>query len=370
MVLSCCWLRVVHAALSALSALSTLSYLAPSTALLHRVRYLTRRPFGTRPLLLLRLTRLPLPLVAVALVLTLVAWCVLLAGVYRLVLGIGSAAGYATGRPLESVLAAGVLGQLSDSEPTAAAAANGTAVCIFSWEVAGPQPPTDLGVATTGLALLLAGESANRVSLVAVSPSVRPRSGHGDSVEWTGQSWAYWQRWFAARRVSLTALVEANESLPQYRATFDEARVSHLIYRWLLDHPSTCRIVHFHDWRGPGFHTTTAASLRLHPSELDHLLFVVTAHSPHLWATVAGEQMARRVEDLQIDHYERSSIARAHVVLAPSTYMLHWMTASGYSMPPTSQVWPLPVTSTLLHSTASHSALALGGSSSCTLYVR
>ena len=199
-------------------------------------------------------------------------------------------------------------------------------ICILSIEVAGLDRESEIGAAVTNLALLLGGRGF-AVTLVWANVL--------GSMSLKNKDWKAWKQWYAAGGVTLTSL--PFDVVSQYMKRTDNFR-SYVAYQWVLNH-SHCQVLHFHDWKGLGFHTALAVQQRLH-EELDHVTVATTLFSPEMWLAVGREQLPSEVTDLQGDVLERSSIEHADVALSPSLYMLAWMQKQKYKLPMKKLVFP------------------------------
>lgn len=198
-------------------------------------------------------------------------------------------------------------------------------IAIISYDIAGPLLNGGIGTAYTNLACALGRAGLNVTLALALGPVASPAS---------LKTWDEWVADFKARcSVVLTALPAPTER-PHHGLA--ESERSFTAYNWLRSHENDFDVVHFHEWRGIGYHAQLAKHQGLH---FLSTLFVVGTHSPSVWSS-QGNMLTPTVVELQIDHMERESVRLADVLISPSRYMLEWMRQKHWTLPERLIVYP------------------------------
>ncbi|QCW27422.1 glycosyltransferase [Lysobacter enzymogenes] len=89
--------------------------------------------------------------------------------------------------------------------------------------------------------------------------------------------------------------------------------------------------VHFHDYKGLGFFCVNAKRQGLAFADT---ALVVQLHGPTRWTIEANQTFFVHEDQLKIDHLERESIRGADHAVSPSAYLLEWLDAHGFELPP------------------------------------
>ncbi len=115
-----------------------------------------------------------------------------------------------------------------------------------------------------------------------------------------------------------------------WNAGSPEAR-AYAVFRHLhsLDDPYDA--LHFHDYKGLAHFCLAAKRQGL---AFPSTTLVVGVHGPTRWALEANGHLFSHEDQLKIDFMERASIAAADVLVSPSRYMLGWLKAAGWAVPP------------------------------------
>ena len=106
---------------------------------------------------------------------------------------------------------------------------------------------------------------------------------------------------------------------------------------WLRARERPFDLVHVPDWHGLGYGALLAKSLGLAFGDTH---FVVTGHSPSLWATEGGRQLVHTEAELGWLFMERRSVELADTFISVSAHLAEWMREAGYALPARSFVWP------------------------------
>ena len=106
---------------------------------------------------------------------------------------------------------------------------------------------------------------------------------------------------------------------------------------WLRARERPFDIVHVPDWHGLGYGALLAKSLGL---AFGATHFVVTGHSPSLWATEGSRQLVHTEAELGWVFMERRSVELADTFISVSAHLIEWMRDAGYALPARAFVWP------------------------------
>jgi glycosyltransferase involved in cell wall biosynthesis len=115
-----------------------------------------------------------------------------------------------------------------------------------------------------------------------------------------------------------------------------EIQTSYLTYQWLREHDDF-DVIHFHEWRGNGYYSLLAKHQGL---AFDRATLCVGAHSPSAWNKQGNHEFLDHITDLEVDFLERQSVALADVLVSSSRYMLEYLAARGWDLPPDRRVLP------------------------------
>jgi len=110
-------------------------------------------------------------------------------------------------------------------------------------------------------------------------------------------------------------------------------RLSHDAFLWLAER--RFNIIHFADWTGLGFCTTSAKRQGIAFADTT---LVVGLHGPTRWVRSATGGGLEGPEELAADFLERRSAEQADVVVSPSRYLLDWLRESGWALPTRAEV--------------------------------
>jgi len=190
-------------------------------------------------------------------------------------------------------------------------------VCIVTNELIGPFKNGGVGTAMTGLAETLAAD------------------GLPVTILYTGTIWSpdislgKWRTHYAARGITLEAVtIDAMSSLagPMKDQGFGSPW---LVFQWLAERQFD--VIHFNDCAGEGSLAIAAKKLGLAFAES---LLVVALHSPSRWVLELNETLPSGLLLAAFDYAERVSIAGADVLWSPSRYLLDWIAARDFELPP------------------------------------
>src|SRR5436190_4849244 len=104
-------------------------------------------------------------------------------------------------------------------------------------------------------------------------------------------------------------------------------------YLWLREQEFD--IVHFSEWRAPGYYALLAKHQGL---AFENTRMCVHTHGPTLWSRLSNSEYVTQVEDLELDDMERFSVRMADVTVSPSQYLFGWMQKQGWELPANSFV--------------------------------
>ena len=190
-------------------------------------------------------------------------------------------------------------------------------VCIVTSEVIGPFKNGGIGTSMTGLAELLAAEGL-RVTVL-----------------YTGGIWSpdvglrKWQKLYAELGIDLAALTIDDLKLLSGPLKDRGFGVPWLVYRYLAEHRFD--VIHFNDCGGEGSLSLAAKKLGLafHDS-----LLIVALHSPSRWVLELNQTLPTSPLLAAYHYAEQLSIACADMLWSPSRYMLDWVAARDFALPP------------------------------------
>jgi glycosyltransferase involved in cell wall biosynthesis len=190
-------------------------------------------------------------------------------------------------------------------------------VCIVTSEIIGPFKNGGVGTATTGLAELLAAQ------------------GLPVTVLYTGNIWSpdpglpRWKKHYAALGIDLIALSIQDMKLLAGPLKDRGFCVPWLVYRFLADR--SFDVIHFNDCCGEG--SLSLAAKRLGLAFRDSLL-VVALHSPSGWVLELNQMLPANILFPAYHCAEQLSVACADLLWSPSRYLLDWVAARGFELPP------------------------------------
>jgi GT2 family glycosyltransferase/glycosyltransferase involved in cell wall biosynthesis/thioredoxin-like negative regulator of GroEL len=186
-------------------------------------------------------------------------------------------------------------------------------VCIASFDFVGPVRNGGVGTAFTSLGEALAA-AGHEVTLLFVSGQFCE---NGTMDQWI----AYYKK----KNIHFVPMpVSCNVSITAPWHVFQ----SYQAYLWLLENDFD--VIHFSEWKGPGYYTLLAKHQGL---AFSRTLLCVHTHGPTLWHKLSNSELVTKIEDLENDFVERASVKLADFVLSPSQYLLHWMKEQGWELP-------------------------------------
>ena|GEM_PF-1184645 len=190
-------------------------------------------------------------------------------------------------------------------------------ICIVTSEIIGPFKNGGVGTAMTGLAELLASQ------------------GLPVTVLYTGAIWtpdvglAKWKKHYADRGIEFVAL-SLEDMKPLAGPLKDRGfGVPWLVYRYLAER--SFDVIHFNDCCGEG--SLSLAAKRLGLSFRDSLL-VVALHSPSGWVIELNQILPANILFSAYHCAEQISVACADLLWSPSQYLLRWIAAREFELPP------------------------------------
>lgn len=186
-------------------------------------------------------------------------------------------------------------------------------ICIVTADITGPIRNGGIGSAYYSLARLLADAGHTVTVLYALGRHCEQRT----IVHWVRQ-----YRDWGIRFVPLPVAAG-----PELKGS-GHVRTAWNVYRWLRRRRFD--VVHFHEWRGVGFYALHAKRQGLC---LDGAVAVVGTHSPSLWHREGMHELPQGVDDAELDHLERESVALADVLWSPSLHMIRWMASRDWQLP-------------------------------------
>ncbi len=110
---------------------------------------------------------------------------------------------------------------------------------------------------------------------------------------------------------------------------------AYAVHRHLVEKAKTWDVVHFHDYKGLGFFCTAAKE---QGEAFAETTLVVQLHGPLRWTLHANAALFFHPDQLLIDYLERESIRLADHVVSPSRYLVDWMKANDFVLPPDERV--------------------------------
>ncbi|MGA2583110.1 MAG: glycosyltransferase [Tepidisphaeraceae bacterium] len=198
-------------------------------------------------------------------------------------------------------------------------------ICLCTADFVGPVRNGGIGTAYHALARTLR-EAGHRVTVLYALGEWCERGVIGD-----------WVEHYRAAGIEFVPVPRSRDALA---ASSPYLRNSYETYLWLAEQESRGRrfdFIHFHEWRGLGFHSTLAKRQALN---FAGSVICIGTHSPELWHLAGMNQRPATLEDLQADFMERSSVRWADAVVSPSQYMLDWMREHGWILPKAAMVRP------------------------------
>ena len=195
-------------------------------------------------------------------------------------------------------------------------------VCIATPDILGPVKNGGIGTAYHHMVRFLA-EQGHEVVIVYVNGNAADKG-----------LMAKTARFYAGFGVGFEAIV------PRPVVETELARVSApgwALLEWLRAQGRPFDLVHVPDWHGLGYGALLAKSLGL---GLGATHFVVTGHSPSLWATEGSRQLVSTERELGWVFMERRSVELADTAICVSAHLREWMHEAGYALPARTFVWP------------------------------
>ena len=195
-------------------------------------------------------------------------------------------------------------------------------ICIATPDILGPIKNGGIGTAYHHLARQLAAW------------------GHEVAIAYVNHNAADAARMAEARALYARHRVAFEPVVPNPAADSALARVpapAWTLLDWLRARERPFDLVHLPDWHGLGYGALLAKSLGL---AFGATHFVVTGHSPSLWATEGSRQLVHTEAELGWVFMERRSVELADTFIAVSTHLADWMRGAGYALPARSFVWP------------------------------
>ncbi len=186
-------------------------------------------------------------------------------------------------------------------------------ICIVTADITGPIRNGGIGSAYYSLARLLADAGHDVTVLYALGR-------HSEQ-----KTIRHWVRTYRQWGIDFVPLPPA--AGPDLKGSH-HVRTAWNVYRWLSTRHFD--VVHFHEWRGIGFYALQARRQGLC---LRDSVTVVGAHSPSLWHREGMHEPPQGVDDVELDHMERESVALADVLWSPSVHMIRWMKARNWRLP-------------------------------------
>jgi glycosyltransferase involved in cell wall biosynthesis/GT2 family glycosyltransferase len=139
-----------------------------------------------------------------------------------------------------------------------------------------------------------------------------------------------WIAHYRARGIVFVPMPDMNAA-----EVFLGPHASYAAYRWLASKDFDC--IHFPEWGGVGFSAAQAKSLGL---AFERTVLCAGIHSPSLWHDLGDHRPIHRHDQLELDYREQRSVELADVVVAPSQYILRWVSDRGWCLPARTHVWP------------------------------
>jgi glycosyltransferase involved in cell wall biosynthesis len=142
---------------------------------------------------------------------------------------------------------------------------------------------------------------------------------------------SHWIDYWRERGVEMVSLfVEGPAKLHGYEA-----------YHWLKTRHFD--VIHYHDWKGPGYWLTVAKRCGL---AFRNTTLVCQAHGQSFWHLEHSGQFMSDPAELEIDWTEQRSVEGADVLYSPSAYFIDYMEKRGWQLPARRFVTPnlLPAT--------------------------
>jgi glycosyltransferase involved in cell wall biosynthesis len=190
-------------------------------------------------------------------------------------------------------------------------------ICIASYELLGPSRNGGIGTAYSALASALT-EAGHQVTLLYL---------FGDWYD--NGTVSEWRTHYHSKGIEFCPLPASAHS-PEGPQSLN---ISLEAYRWLKTRDFD--IIHFPELLGHGFYSVLAKHQGL---DFRNTLICVGVHSPISWIREVNGELPFTLDEPEIDFMERESVALADAVISPSQYLLNWMQANGWSLPPATYV--------------------------------
>ena len=99
-------------------------------------------------------------------------------------------------------------------------------------------------------------------------------------------------------------------------------------------HISDADIVYFQDWHANGFHTVRQKRFRLYQKPI----CVTVLHGCAAWLRQSMHRFPTIPDDLNLDFVEQYTANNSDFVVSPSQFMIDWVVANGWKLPPPERV--------------------------------
>ncbi|MDO8184078.1 glycosyltransferase family 4 protein [Conexibacter sp. JD483] len=231
------------------------------------------------------------------------------------------------GDALAATLETGPLSLALDAAIAAAPAEPPPArVLVASYEVTGPTGNGGIGTAYHSLAHSLAA-AGNDVTVLFTGWLERKQA----------ERLPEWQERFGRAGIGFS-LLGTPWDIP-VRNPHHAVRRAYEFHRWLLrEHAAKpFDVVHLPEAIGHGAFALTAKALGLAYADVE---FVIGTHSSMRWVAECNREGMETLEMLVMERLERISVARADVVLSPSSYLVDYMRERGWQLPERTFVLP------------------------------
>jgi O-antigen biosynthesis protein len=190
-------------------------------------------------------------------------------------------------------------------------------VCIASYELLGPSRNGGIGTGYSSLASALA-DAGHEVTLLYL---FRDWCENGTVGEW--------QAYYRERGIRFYPL----PSPPSRMEASQHVATSYDAYQWLRARDFD--VIHFPELLGHGYYSVLAKHQGL---DFRDTVICIGVHSPISWIREINRELPLSSDEPEIDFMERESVASADVVVSPSQYLLGWIQAKGWRLPPTTYV--------------------------------
>jgi len=199
---------------------------------------------------------------------------------------------------------------INNASPHPRAAAR---VCLVSPEFVGPGASGGIGTAYTAMAEALSAAGHEVTCL------------YTKAADYAAADIVHWISSYRKQKIELIPL-------PRSACPIDAAPHavrSYEVYAWLKEN-NRFDIIHFPEWQGLGYYTQLAKRQGL---ALANTHLCVGLHSMTEWLKFANREYLAEINELQLDHMERQSVALADSLVSPSQYLLNWIAGRGWTLP-------------------------------------